>query len=284
MMTKSIYFTALLLAGAQTFAQPKVISQAMISTKTIITAPEAEEDMANQTMHSGDGEERRIVRFGGEGETQSTTYLKNDWVKTVSQNDMGKTTIFRDNANKKTTTIMEIMGRKTGFYATDEEQEQMRKQMDSLMQARGNDGGLITPRNSTVNVDVAYVDETKKIAGYNCKKALLIATKSNGNKDTSIVWYNPDIKLQGITTTGSMGGFGGINRNNNQTNGLAKINGFVMQYEAKLNRGRVMSVEVTKLALDKEVNDKEFEIPKNIDLKPLKEMQNGGGIQIRIGG
>ena len=31
---------------------------------------------------------------------------------------------------------MEMMGRKSGFYATDEDQEAMRKQMDSMMRSR----------------------------------------------------------------------------------------------------------------------------------------------------
>jgi hypothetical protein len=47
-----------------------------------------------------------------------------------------------------------------------------------------------------------------------------------------------------------------------------------------------MTVEVTKLVIDKDVADKEFEIPKDIEIKAAKDMQNGGGpmIQIRAGG
>ena len=47
-----------------------------------------------------------------------------------------------------------------------------------------------------------------------------------------------------------------------------------------------MTVQVTKLIVDKEIAEKEFEIPKDIEIKPVKDMQNGGGpgMQIRIGG
>ena len=56
--------------------------------------------------------------------------------------------------------------------------------------------------------------------------------------------------------------------------------------EMKMNRGRKMMVEVIKINIDKEVAEKEFDIPKDFVLKPIKEMQNGNGpgIQIRVGG
>jgi hypothetical protein len=43
----------------------------------------------------------------------------------------------------------------------------------------------------------------------------------------------------------------------------------------------------TKIVIDKDVADKEFEIPKDIEVKSMKDMQNGGAgpmIQMRIGG
>ena len=99
-----------------------------------------------------------------------------------------------------------------------------------------------------------------------------------------MVWYCPDFKLQGITSTGGMLGFGGFG-SNTRLNGLKDLAGFPMQHEIKMNRGRKMVVEVTKINIDKDVADKEFEIPKDYVLKPMKDMQNGDGrMQIRIGG
>jgi hypothetical protein len=199
---------------------------------------------------------------------------------------MGRTTILRDNAKKITTTLMEIMGNKTGFYATDEEQEAMRKQMDSMMQARRSQGNGNTTFNGggTPKVDISYTEETKKIAGQLCKKALIITTRANGNKDTSAVWYCPDFKLQGIASTGGASGFGGFGRTNT-VSGLKDLAGFPMQFEMNMGRGRKITVEVTKLVIDKEIADKEFDIPKDFVVKPIKDMQNGGpgrGFQTRI--
>jgi len=283
---KKIITLLLLPASIAVYAQPKLLTQATITTKTTIVSPEGDEPPAGN-FTSENGEQVRVMRFGGDGETKTTTWLKNDLVKTFSESEMGRTTVIRDNSKKMTTTIMEMMGRKTGFYASDEDQVEMRKRMDSMMQTRGGQnasfgGGANTP----AVYSITYIDESKKIAGYTCKKALVIGTRSNGRSDTSVVWYCPDFKLQNLPSTGGgAGGFGGFNMTAGAT-GMENLDGFPMEYERTMNRGRKMTVQVTKLVTDKEIADKEFEIPKDIEIKPMKEMQNGTGpgMQIRIGG
>ena len=231
---------------------------------------------------SGNGDEVRIIRFGGEGDTKSITTIKGDMVKTFTETDMGRTTIIRDNKNKKTTTLLEMMGNKNGFYATDEEQEQMRKQMDSMMQSRRQ--GTDQIRSAPSSFEVINTTATKKVAGYNCKKVYIVATRQNGNKDSSEVWYTPDFKLGGLNSTGGAGGgIGSLFSRNTTMGGFDKLDGFPMQYETRMGRGRKMIVEVQKVVTDKEIADKEFIIPKDFTLKPIKDMQNGmgrGGFQI----
>jgi Domain of unknown function (DUF4412) len=283
---KKTFTLFFLTASFAAFAQPKVLTQAMITTKTTIVAPESDEPPV-QTSTSADGGEVRVMRFGGDGETKTTTWLKNDLVKTLSESEMGRTTLIRDNSKKITTTIMEMMGRKSGYYATDEEQAEMRKRMDSMMKSRGvNIPGAASPT-AAPTYSVIYVDGDKKVAGYACKKALLIAARPD-RTDTTSIWYCPDFKLQNLPNTGGMAaGFGGFSPATGAT-GMELINGFPMQYERNMNRGRHMTVEVTKLIIDKDVADKEFEVPKDIEVKSAKDMQNGGFggpmIQIRAGG
>jgi hypothetical protein len=284
---KKIITIFFLTSSVITYAQPKIITQALVTTKTTIVAPETDE-APPPPITNAEGGEVRVMRFIGDGETKTTTWLKNDLVKTFSESEMGRTTIIRDNSKKLTTTIMEMMGRKNGFYATDEDQAEMRKRMDSMMQTRGGQnvsfgGGS----NSPATYSVVYIDENKKISGYSCKKALIIATRPD-RSDTTSVWYNPEFKLQNLSATGgAAGGFGGFNATTGPT-GMELLNGFPMQYERNMARGRHMTVEVTKLVIDKEIGDKEFEIPKDIEIKPMKDMQNGGlgrpGMQIRIAG
>ena len=262
-------------------AQPKLVSQATISTTTTVIAPE-EEDVAN-IQPQGGGEGRMNFRNFADGETKSTTYLKNDLVKTVMKSDMGRSTTIRDNGKKLTTTLIEMMGNKTGFYATDEEQAAVRKRMDSMMQATrtstDTNNARRRERPAEVPAEIVYTEETKKIAGYNCKKAYIVNTRFMGIKDSSVIWYTPEIKLQNISSTGGFSAFGNLGASNS-SNALAKVDGFVMRQESRMGRGRSMVIEVTKVDLAKEIADKEFEIPKDFDVKPMKEMQNmmqGGG-------
>ncbi len=275
-------FTVASVAG---YAQPKLLTQATITTKTTIVSPEGDDNAQTTTSGPG-GEEVRIVRFGGDGETKTTTWLKNDLVKTFSESEMGRSTVIRDIGKKMTTTIMEMMGRKSGFYATDEDQEIMRKRMDSMMKSRGGQNASFGGGNTAAVYSIVYIDESKKIAGYACKKAFVIGTRSNGKVDTTTVWYCPDFKMQNLPSTGgAAGGFGGFNVTAG-SNGMENLNGFPLQYERNMNRGRTMTVQVTKLVIDKDIADKEFDLPKDIEIKPMKDMQNGGpgNVQFRVGG
>ena len=96
---KQIVTVVLLTLSATAFAQPKVMTQAVITTKTVVSAPEEDEAMPS-SMQSSNGEEVRVMRFGGDGETKTTTWLKNDSVKTFSESESSRTTAIRDNAKK----------------------------------------------------------------------------------------------------------------------------------------------------------------------------------------
>ncbi len=263
------------------FAQTTLVKQAIISTTTNVIAPEEEDvqNIQNQGQQGG-----MNFRNMMDGETKFVTYLKNDLVKTQIKSEMGRSTIFRDNSKKTTTTIMEMMGNKTGFFITDDEQAEMQKKRDSMMRERRakDTANKRDPQqfNYTPEVNVSFTTETKKIAGYDCKKAFVITSKFMGRKDTSIVWYTPAFALQNVASTGSFSGMGMMgNMMGASLGGLDKIDGFVMRYEMKLPRGRRMEVEVTKVDLKANILDKEFETPKDIEIKPMKEMQNmfGGG-------
>ena len=262
---KLYLFGFLLLGATSVMSQPKLVTQAIVNTITNVIAPE-EEDAQN---NAGGGR----MNFANmmDGETKSTTWLKNDMVKTLLRSDVIKSTVYRNNATKLTTTLLEVMGTKQAFYISDSEQTELRKKADSVMRSRGKTDSVSTAPtpNTEPLVEIADAGETKKIAGYICKKAYLITTRLLGLKDSVSVWYSPEIKLQNISSTGGLSAFG----NMGSVAGLEKIEGFVMRYEMSMRRNRRMEVEVTKIETGKEVADKEFEIPKDIEIKPMREMQ-----------
>jgi GLPGLI family protein len=278
MKNLSIYF--LLCISISGFAQQKTYTQAIIYTTTNIIAPDDEIIEMNQ---NGQESSRGGFNFRNmmDGETKFVTYIKNDLTKTLIKSEVTKSSIFRDELIKKTTTIMQMMGNTFGFYITDNDALEMQRKQDSIFAERRkkdttNRVNSYFPDRKKSTVEIIETDEIKKIAGFNCKKAYLVTTKFLDNKDTTTLWYTPSIKFQNIHFTGSISGMPGMNFG---LNGIDKIDGFVMKYESKLRRGRKLEVEVNKIELDKEINDKEFLIPQDVEIKPMSEMQNmfGGG-------
>ena len=274
---KLFFLSAFLIASTLSNAQSKIYTQAIITTNTNIIAPE-DEDVSQIQNQSGGGFNYRNF---GDGETKSTTYIKNDLVKTNFKSESFRGTLYRNNTTKITTTIFEIMGNKQGVYTSDNDQADMMKRMDSMMKERAKTDSTMKPRTRNVDFksEVVYVNETKKIAGYESKKALIITDKLI-TKDTLVVWYTPDVKFANVSSTGGTSGFGNMGGTNN--NSFDQINGFVMMYERNMPRGRKMEVKVTKIETDKEIADKEFDIPKDVEIKSMKEMTGQGGAGFRF--
>ena len=273
-------------AGVTAYAQPALVKQAIIQTTTNVIAPE-EQDIS-EVQNSG-GEGMRMFRNFGDGETKTTTFIKDGMVKTDVKTEMMVGSLIRDNDKKVTTTLFQLMGKKSAFFATDEDQVEMKKKMDSAIQERMKTDTALknmvrTDKPKNKNTSVIYTEETKKIAGYNCKKAYIVKTNFLGQKDSTMVWYNPEVKFETVHSTGGVSGMGSLmgGGTNSLQDGFDMVDGFIMKYETKMGRGRTMEVTVTKLEINKDIAAKEFEIPKGYDVKPMSEMQNmfggrGGG-------
>ncbi len=257
-----------------------------MATTLNIIAPESEDV---QNLQSSQEPPRGGMNWRNmmDGETKISTYIKGDNVKNIMKSEMGRTTSYRDNKEKRTTMVMEIMGNKMGFVTTDEEMESMQKRRDSMMAERrksdssnGQRREIVVEKNS-MPTDVVKTSETKKIAGYNCIKAYLITQRLLGGADTSVVWYTPEFKIDNFSSLGSMASNmpGPARSMMPSLNGLDKIEGFALRYEMKMRGNRRAEVEVTKIELDKNIDDKEFKIPSDIEIKPMREMRSmfGGG-------
>jgi hypothetical protein len=258
------------------YAQPKLVTNASITTITTVIAPE-EEDISQ--VGQGQGGRMNMMAMM-DGETKTITLVKNDMVKTSMKSEVIKATIYRNNATKVTNSVMNMMGNTSGTITTDADEVLMKKRMDSMREERAKTDTTIKRR--TRNVDfaatVVYLAETKKIAGYECKKAIIVTDKIL-SKDSMTVWYTPAFK---ITSVPSTGGFSGIPMAGRFMGGNGKdnfelVDGFVMMYERKMPGGRTMEVKVSKVDLETVVADKEFELPKDVEFKTMSEMNRGGG-------
>jgi hypothetical protein len=284
---KQLFTFAALSCTMVAVAQPRVVRTAIVKMQTEITFPENFGGPGGGGPPGG-GDGGNTVIMGGPGgmESSSTLYYTPDHSKLESTSDFGNNIVISDRKEKKTTTLIEAMGKKTGFYSTEEDEAVMRNRMDSIRNARRDSlQKLGIPIAAPAAPEIVYSDETKKIAGYTCKKAVIKTRDRQGAVNESTVWYCPEFKMgEGFSFTGGRGGFmggpmmGGLN-------GLDKIEGFPMEYSMSRNNGMKMHMTVTKVQLDAAIDDKTFEVPKGYELKSMKDMQGRDGrMMIRIGG
>lgn len=281
---KRFSFLIMLLFSTVVLAQ-KVVDKALIKTQTEIVFPE---NPGGSAAAPGGGDGERGMNFGGMSglDLTSTIYFKGDMTKIESTSDFGNNITITDRKNRKTTTLMEMMGKKMGFYSTDEDEKTMKARQDSIRAKRTDSlqkmGINVAPPAAP---EIIYTEETKKIAGYNCKKAIIKTKNRQGEVSETTIWYNPEFKMAEGFSMNAGGGMGRAMMGGG-LNGMDQINGFPMEYDVQRSNGMKVHMVVTKIQLDATIDDKIFEIPKGYDIKPMSEMggPGGGGRVFRMGG
>ncbi len=125
--------------------------------------------------------------------TETVMYFKDKKSRVNMSMSMGTTSIISDDATKKSTVLMDFMGQKIAMESTYEDnKKEMKKSGDFT---------------------VEKLVGSKKIAGYNCKKAK-VTQKQKGENFSFDVWYSDEIGV-----------------NNAGTNGFEGIDGCMLEYE-----------------------------------------------------
>ena len=280
---KKILSIIALFSSGMLMAQPKIVKSAIVKMKTEITFPE--------NFSPGGGPGGGGPGGGGEGmsftmprdmETSTTMYYTPDFMKTESMSDFGNNVVIVDRVNKKTTTLIEAMGRKTGFFSTDADAEAQRARQDSMRAIRRDSLAALGLTFRDNKPELIYSDETKKVSGVVCKKVTIKSIGQGGQVSENIVWYNPEFKIDPNSSMASAnpGGFGGGRGGMMMGGGIAGlelIEGFPMEYEMTRGNGFKIHMTVLKAQPDASIDAKTFEIPKGFDIKPQSAMQGEGG-------
>jgi GLPGLI family protein len=169
--------------------------------------------------------------------TEMSILFKGDKSRIDMKMGMGmSTTIIKDGKAKEATTLFDMMGNKMAVKTSAED---MKKQKEKA----GEDN------------QVKLTDETKDIAGYKCKKA--VVTGSDGSFD---VYYTDDI----------------VDKSNFDEQ-FKGISGFLMEFQRK--QGQINMKMTAKSVSKEKVDDKQFEIPSDYKLMTQDEMKKmfGGG-------
>ena len=279
-MKQILSLSACLLLATAALAQPKVVEKAIVKVKTEIIFPE---NFSGGGPGGGGGD--RVGAGGGdmggftmprEMETNTTMYYTPNFMRVESLTDFGNNIVITDRVSKKTTTLIEAMGRKTGFVSTDAEAEAQRARMDSMRNLRRDSLSALGISFKDNKPELIYSEETKKVSGFTCKKVTIKSIGQNGQVSENVIWYNPDFKIAPTSTAASAnpGGFGGgrgggMSMMGGSIAGLDLINGFPMEYEMVRGNGFKMHMTVLKVQPDAQIDDKTFEVPKGFDIKPM---------------
>jgi GLPGLI family protein len=171
--------------------------------------------------------------------TEMTMRFKGTKARTEMISSMSETVILTDSKVKNEGTILlDIMGSK---YAMKMDEKSIKEQEDKL------------PK-----YDVKETTETKDIAGYKCKKAILTNT---ANKEEVIVYYTEEIP----------------NMENTLTAQFKSLKGMPMEFTAKMNE--VSMTLLVKSITKEKVEDAAFLVPSEYKVVTQEELMKefGGG-------
>jgi len=164
--------------------------------------------------------------------------IKGENSRTEINMGMGSTIVVFNGEDKSGFTLMDIMGQK---YAMSMTAEELEKDIE--------DGP---------DVDIEVTDETKEIAGCNCKKAV-VKLKDKGADDDAelIVFFTDEL------------GSGMLNYNNST---FKDIEGVMLEYSIKEND---MDMTFTAISVTKKkVSDDEFVIPEGYNVMTMSEFES----------
>ena len=169
---------------------------------------------------------------------EQTMYLKKEKSRSESDFGISKSITISDSKTKSVVTLSEIMGQKFMIKLTPEDLAKQDKMVE--------------------DIKINYLDETKVIAGYTCKKAHVITSDS---PDPIIVFYTPDIPATPYGTP------------------FKGIAGLPLEYDGNMG-GIKMKTTVKTIKTEKVPNTK-FDIPEGYEETTVEELQKmfGGEIE-----
>ncbi len=151
--------------------------------------------------------------------------LKENKSKSVLKTAMGDQTTIFDGNTKSVINLIDIMGKKVAIRKNTDELELGRKKYNDLK--------------------ITFSEETKEIAGYKCKKAMVLVNAAAFNgPNTFTVFYTEELGNIGINYSDEL---------------FNQIHGVMLQYEIN-TRGLLMKFLATEVS-KKDIDDDEFSIP-----------------------
>lgn len=168
---------------------------------------------------------------------ESISTIKGHMYKMEQPSSMGNQVTIMDNEAESGILLMEMMGKKSAIVLDKESREKFEKDQP--------------------DPEITYVDETKEIAGYTCKKALIKLPDSK-NEGSLEVYYTDKI----------------LSKDMNQVKGLK---GFPLQYST--DAGQFILTMTAQSVDKKKISEEEFVVPEGYEHITFEQFQNTFGGQ-----
>lgn len=172
---------------------------------------------------------------------ESVVYIKGDKRRVDMNTAMQNTSSVSDLKAKTTVMTMDVMGQK---YLI-----------------KMNEADLKKEKESAPATTIKYIDETKEIAGYKCKKAEVTSKSKDGKENTVVVFYTDEIPTNDLKNT------------------FEGLKGFALEYS--IYQGGIQMTFSTKSISKDAIADSKFELPKEgykeTTLEELQKSMMSGG-------
>lgn len=170
-------------------------------------------------------------------------YLGDGFVKNVLFTGMGKQSVIFDLEKKSKVSLIDMMGQQ---FAIESSYEEIQKEFEREPE-----------------VEIEITDETKEIAGYNCKKIIIRVINSKGEtSDENYAWFTEDLD---------------VNPNLNFSQKFFEgVNGLLMEYQMDMSGGMMMKFTATEVE-KKKISPKDFKIPEGYKKVTREELMNSLG-------
>ena len=166
-----------------------------------------------------------------------TVAIKGNMSKTSMNMGMGTQSTIFNGDNKTAVTLIDMMGQKYAIQTSTEDID-----------------NEIADQPKPI---VRYLDGTKEIAGYKCKKAEIIFKNDVNNEVTFNVYYTDELGGKALNSAEAL---------------FSEIDGVLLEYEIDA-KGMAMKFEATTVE-KKNISDKEFEIPEGFKVITKDELES----------
>lgn len=159
-------------------------------------------------------------------------YVGENVTKQVLFTGMGKQSVIFDLNEKTKTSFIDLMGKKLGIKSTSEE---IKREFGMQPEA-----------------SIEFLDESKDIAGYPCKKLkVTLKDRTSGDTTHAFAWYTTALKVSPD-----------INFSDAFFN---QVKGVLMEYQLDTGQGMMMNFQVSEID-NKKVPAKEFDFPEGYEM------------------